>query len=450
MSLAVLVSDLALDVFFQSSILCLCLLSAYLCYKTFSDHLSVGRQLPGLQICCFRVVAIAPAYAFLTWLKLMFLPALVVWKTLSDLCEAYAIYCYWVMLILWCGGQKQTISQLEEQDRGSQSISCCPLFGVYMGKRSYSCPLYTFSSPHSHFKFWRRAMTQLIVVKLGANILNTCLMLAGSKGLGRPLHFVELMSTGLAMHCIIETYVALRAHLEHFHAEKKFICIKILIGVTLLQPLLTNALETIGAFPDDVLYGYSSRKWSQRVLGTVSVIQMVVFSLLLSFAFSLKYTLREQKAADLGSSSHHSGGANGNHVDLEMSSSGRSNAGQSSLLLTSSGNNSSSISSARGLSTTMSSAGLPVEMVKFWDVLLCHTISDESFTFGTGKSTGNMASSKSGSDIALLATTTGSRGADGIDRGEEGGRDRDRDRDQAEGGTQSISLRSIGSSKTSA
>ena len=236
--------------------------------------------------------------------------------------------------------------------------------------------------------------------------------------------------------------------MEHFHAEKKFICIKILIGVTLLQPLLTNALETIGAFPDDVLYGYSSRKWSQRVLGTVSVIQMVVFSLLLSFAFSLKYTLREQKAADLSSSiGHHSGGgggANGNHVDLEMSGSGRSNASQSSLLLPSSGNknNSSSIGSARGLSTTMSSAGVPVEMIKFWDVLLCHTISDESFTFGTG----NKALSKSSSDIALLATTTtGSRGADGKDGGEG-----DRDRDQAEGGAQSISLRSIGSSRTSA
>ena len=312
--LALLVSDLALDIFFQSSVFCLCLLSAYLCYKTFSDHLAVGRvsgdygtlfafspfsnnsfitgrQLPGLQICCFRVVAIAPAYAFLTWLKLMFLPALVVWKTLQDFCETYAIYCFWVMLILYVGGQKRTILQLEEQPSESQTCSCCPLLSVYTGKRGYTCPLYTFPSVHTRFKFWRWSMTQLIVVKLGMNLLKICLMVAGFKGLGK-LHVISLASTSLAMHCILETYVALRAHLEHFHAEKKFLCIKILVGVTLLQPLLTNALETIGAFPDDVLYGYgSSRKWSQRVLGTVSVIQMVVFSLLLSFAFSLKFTM---------------------------------------------------------------------------------------------------------------------------------------------------------------
>ena len=155
------------------------------------------------------------------------------------------------------------------------------------------------------------------------------------------------------------------------------------------------------------------------MLGTVSVIQMVVFSLLLSFAFSLKYTLREQKAADLGTHASGSGGgggggggggANDNHFDLEMSV--RSNANQSSsfssnLLLLSPGN------STRGLSTTRASAGVPVEMIKFWDVLLCHTISDESFTFATSQSKGssmsNAGSSKS-DDIVSLATS--SRGAD--------------------------------------
>ena len=40
-----------------------------------------------------------------------------------------------------------------------------------------------------------------------------------------------------------------------------------MVAIALIQPMLINAMETIGAFPDDVLYGYSSRKWSQRLLG---------------------------------------------------------------------------------------------------------------------------------------------------------------------------------------
>ena len=361
--LAILVSDIALDVFFQSSIFCLCLLSCYLCYRTFADHLSIGR-LPGLQICCFRVVAIAPAYAILTWLKLMFLPALVVWKTAQDFCETYAIYCYWVMLILWCGGQKHAIEQLKQDSDGKQTCSLCPLLGVY--SRGYACPLYTFASPHDRFKFWRRSMTQLIVVRVVMNTLRICLQIAGFKGLGK-LHFIGLVSTSIAMHCIIETYVALRAHLQHFQAEKKFMCIKILVAVALLQPLLTHVLETVGAFPDEVLYGYSSRKWSQRVLGTVSVIQMVVFSLLLSFAFSLKYTLREQAAEMDGQNDTTNG-------DLERSDTN----GTFTLLLSPGG----SIQGARQKSFGGGDKAIikmtAFQMVKIWDIILCHTISDEN------------------------------------------------------------------------
>lgn len=256
-----LVSEAANDAIFALSTLCLFAISAYLNYRTFSDHLSVGK-LPGLQICCFRVVAIAPAYALLTWLKLMFLPALVVWKTLQDVCEAYAIYCYWAMLILWCGGQRKVIEELDGHEY--QSWSLCPLLGI--GNRKYACPFIFFASSRSRFRFWRVAMTQLVAIKLVMNLLNMMLMLAGYKGLGK-LHFVNLTSTALAMNAIVETYVALRPRLNHFSAERKFICIKIMVAIALIQPMLINAMETIGAFPDDVLYGYSSRKWSQRLLG---------------------------------------------------------------------------------------------------------------------------------------------------------------------------------------
>ena len=116
------------------------------------------------------------------------------------------------------------------------------------------------------------------------------LVLMAFKSVARVLHLFSLVATSLGMHCIIETYVALRSHLGDFQAERKFLCIKVLVFVAVLQPILTNALETMDAFPDETGHGYSDVKWSERLLGTISVIQMVLFSLLLSFAFSLKNT----------------------------------------------------------------------------------------------------------------------------------------------------------------
>uniref|UniRef100_A0A7S2TA76 Uncharacterized protein n=1 Tax=Chloropicon roscoffensis TaxID=1461544 RepID=A0A7S2TA76_9CHLO len=278
-----LVSNLALDVVFQSSVFFLCSISSFICFRTFQEHLSVG-SLPALQICCFRVVAIAPTYGFIQWAKLMLTPLFPLWKTLQEFAEAYSIFCYWVMLILWCGGQRRTIELLEEKHRSNQRCSLCPLLGLYKG--GCACPIYNFGSPRARFKFWRYSMTQLIVVK----VLKGILVLMAFKSVARVLHLFSLVATSLGMHCIIETYVALRSHLGDFQAERKFLCIKVLVFVAVLQPLLTNALETMDAFPDETRHGYSDVKWSERLLGTISVIQMVLFSLLLSFAFSLKNT----------------------------------------------------------------------------------------------------------------------------------------------------------------
>jgi len=300
-----LVSDVALDVMFQSSVLFLCLISAYMCFRTFQDQLHIKKagSMPGLQICSLRIVAIAPTYALLTWLKLMLTPLFPIWKTFQEFGEAYSIFCYWVLLVLWCGGQKRTIEALEDQSSRGNNLSLCPLLGIYLP--GWSCPIYSFSTPKSKFKFWRMSMTQLIVVRCAKVFLLVLLALPGRKFaykliFGRLLHLMSLASISLAMHCIMETYVALRPKLAHFQAERKFLCIKVLVLIALIQPLLTNALETIGAFPDDVVYGYSDIKWNERLLGTVSVIQMVLFSLLLSFAFSLRYTLEAEDADQHG------------------------------------------------------------------------------------------------------------------------------------------------------
>mmetsp|Transcript_13538 Transcript_13538/g.34055 ORF Transcript_13538/g.34055 Transcript_13538/m.34055 type:complete len:360 (-) Transcript_13538:142-1221(-) len=354
--LGYLVSDVALEILFNLSILVLASISAYLCYRTFSDHLVVVGRLPGLQICCLRVVAVAPMYAFLTWLKLTFLPALVVWKTVQDLAEAYAIYCYWVMLIIWCGGQMHVIEHLEEEGE-TQTCSLCPMLGVAAGKKVYGCPLLSFRSANGRFKFWRIEMTQLIIVKIVISVVEVFLVSIGASA-GGMLHFVALISTSVAMHALLETYAALRFRLRNFSAEKKFFCIKILVIFALLQPLLTNVLKTFGlAFPDDQLYGYSSRKWSQRVMGTMAVIQMAAISLLLSYAFSLKILLRDcerdgsvpsspirsPRAASTVRSQHQSG-------DLGIVKGGAKMTW--------------------------------LQMARVWDVLLCRTI-DESFIGGS-------------------------------------------------------------------
>lgn len=72
-----------------------------------------------------RILLLAPIYAIVSWFMMVFLPVSGYIEILRDAYEGYALNCFWVMLVLWCGGQRRVIEIMAREDK----LSCflCPL-----------------------------------------------------------------------------------------------------------------------------------------------------------------------------------------------------------------------------------------------------------------------------------------------------------------------------------
>lgn len=78
-----------------------------------------------VQACCMRILLLAPIYAIVSWFMMVFLPVSGYIEILRDAYEGYALNCFWVMLVLWCGGQRRVIEIMAREEQ----LSCflCPL-----------------------------------------------------------------------------------------------------------------------------------------------------------------------------------------------------------------------------------------------------------------------------------------------------------------------------------
>jgi hypothetical protein len=72
-----------------------------------------------------RILLLAPIYAIVSWLMMVFLPVSGYIEIFRDAYEGYALNCFWVMLVLWCGGQRRVIEIMAREEK----LSCflCPL-----------------------------------------------------------------------------------------------------------------------------------------------------------------------------------------------------------------------------------------------------------------------------------------------------------------------------------
>ena len=93
-----------------------------------------------------RILLLAPIYALVSWCMMVFLPVAPFLEAIRDLYETYTLYCFWIMLVLWCGGQRRVVEVMGKND----ALSCllCPL----MQPCHLGLPIFTFRSSSSAFR----------------------------------------------------------------------------------------------------------------------------------------------------------------------------------------------------------------------------------------------------------------------------------------------------------
>lgn len=128
---------------------------------------------------------------------------------------------------------------------------------------------------------------QLMIVKPVVAML--CASIATSGAPSHPrirqLRALVLISTSIAMHSIFTVYMATKPYMRGLQASRKFLLIKGVVATILLQQFAVNAALSMELIPEGD-YGYTAEDRAKRMYCTVTIMQMALFSLLLSYSFS--------------------------------------------------------------------------------------------------------------------------------------------------------------------
>mmetsp|Transcript_25617 Transcript_25617/g.71628 ORF Transcript_25617/g.71628 Transcript_25617/m.71628 type:complete len:315 (+) Transcript_25617:398-1342(+) len=264
------------DATFLLAALALALISAALISSTVRDHLR-NYKFPALQMCCLRILALAPVYAVLSWLMMVFLPLAPFIEVFRDMYETYTLYCYWVLLVLWVGGQHRVTGVLAEGGSSMADCMLCPLFPAHGLPRATGLTVARFQSAKGHFRYWRLALYQLMLTKPSLTLVHSILLALQMEGLNRA-RLLTLLSTFVGMHAVLDTYSCLLPHLKGLQGSVKFLCIKLVVWVTLFQQMFISALLGYGAIPSEAhTHGYNAAERAQRLLSTITIVEMAIF-----------------------------------------------------------------------------------------------------------------------------------------------------------------------------
>ncbi|CAG9462256.1 unnamed protein product [Pedinophyceae sp. YPF-701] len=278
-----------LDTAFLLACLSLALLSTALTAMTFRDHLRAPIH-PALQICCLRILALAPVFALAAWVGMAAVPASGFLDVIRDGYEAYAVYCFWALMILWCGGQRRVTAVMAQDvaaGRYGARWSLCPLL------KPVGCGFgfLRFASAKSHVRYWRVALLQWLVVKPLAALAVAVLELTPWRAHAVHVRTVTVLSTFAAMHTVFDTYVTMYSHLRGLNGEGKFLAIKALVAASLAQQVGLSLCSSLGFVPSDPFYDYSTEVTALRLLSTAIIIEMCIFSVIFSVLFSRRSIL---------------------------------------------------------------------------------------------------------------------------------------------------------------
>lgn len=99
-----------------------------------------------------RIITLAPVYALLSWVMMILVPYARFIEVARDVYETYSLYCFWYLLVLWTGGQREVTSLLSAQDG---LCYLCPLLVPFKA----GVTIRKFRGATGHFNYWRHVPT---------------------------------------------------------------------------------------------------------------------------------------------------------------------------------------------------------------------------------------------------------------------------------------------------
>ncbi|CAE6458897.1 unnamed protein product [Rhizoctonia solani] len=244
------------------------------------SHLKNYRK-PALQRMVIRIMVMVPLYAISSFISLFSLEAGVIIDVLRDIYEAFVIYCFFHLLLIYLGGERSLLILLYGREPKEHA------FPVSLFKRELDA-----SDPFT-FLFLRRGILQYVQVKPILAAITLILKALGKyrEGAFRVdagylyVSIVYNASICLSLYCLAMFWVCVNNDLKAFRPMPKFLCVKGILFFSFWQSICISLLVSIGVIKHIGSYT-DVEHISLAITDTLICYEMPFFAIAHSYAFS--------------------------------------------------------------------------------------------------------------------------------------------------------------------
>ncbi|KIJ16104.1 hypothetical protein PAXINDRAFT_76274, partial [Paxillus involutus ATCC 200175] len=259
--------------------------------------LSIWLQLtnyrkPLLQRMVVRIMLMVPIYAVASLISLFSLEAAFFIDVIRDVYEAFVIYCFFVLLIDYLGGERSLLILLH----GRPPIPAIFPVNVWRSEIDASDP-YT-------FLFLKRGILQYVQVKPLLALASLIMKATGTYNEGDfrarsgylYVSIVYNVSICLALWCLAVFWMCVHDDLKPFRPVPKFLCVKGILFFSFWQSIGVSFLVAVGAITRLGPYT-DSEHISLGLTDTLICVEMPFFAAAHMYAFSYRDFLKPPSSA---------------------------------------------------------------------------------------------------------------------------------------------------------
>ncbi|KAJ6564443.1 organic solute transporter Ostalpha-domain-containing protein [Mycena capillaripes] len=250
-----------------------------------SIHLQLRNyRKPALQRMVVRIMIMVPLYAVSSLISLFSLEAAFVIDAIRDIYEAFVIYCFFVLLLSYLGGERSLLIMLHGRPPKA------PVFPVSLFKREIDV-----SDPYM-FLFLKRGILQYVQVKPVLAVATLILKAVGKYNEGTLransgylyVSIVYNTSICLSLYCLAVFWMCVNDDLKPFRPVPKFLCVKGILFFSFWQALFISILVSAGVITH--LGPYTRDKDEDKIAlaltDTLICLEMPFFAFAHAYAFS--------------------------------------------------------------------------------------------------------------------------------------------------------------------
>jgi len=237
---------------------------------TYPRHLR-NLYFPELQINMLRIIAVCPVFSLLLWLTLAVPGIQVFVECMIASVEGYVLFCFFALMVLAVGGESAAVSHITQRGEPFTFKSCM------------CCDLIRFPDARSLYRFFKYGVQQLIWSKSLIILIVGVLEATGAGDGVKALRAIAVGPLLLALMCLIQGYFILRPALRNLDMERKFLFVKGLVAVMIIEQLVINICLSFDSLPKET--GYTAEEQGHRLYAVVVIIELLVASVLMPFFF---------------------------------------------------------------------------------------------------------------------------------------------------------------------